>query len=127
MQSWTDDLTFASRIMFREEFMVDSMTARYPGPVAVKQGHIITPLPQCLTVCSLSCCNVVFGFHQMVDIKAKQLHRTLFQKCFPLVNNLSQCRTMKWFNNPFHINAGQQLLLQDHCSCLSEVKSKKVG
>ena len=42
----TDGLTFDSRILwYPEEFMVDSMTARCPGPVAVKQVQIFTPPP----------------------------------------------------------------------------------
>jgi len=30
--------------------MVDSMTARCPGPVAAEQAQIISPPPLCLTV-----------------------------------------------------------------------------
>lgn len=40
----TDGLTFNSRIIwYAEEFMVESVTARSPEPVATKQIQIITP------------------------------------------------------------------------------------
>lgn len=43
----TDDLTFACRILwYKEEFIVDSMTARCLSPMAAKQV-ILSPLHQC--------------------------------------------------------------------------------
>uniref|UniRef100_A0A3Q4HRL2 Phospholipase A2 receptor 1 n=1 Tax=Neolamprologus brichardi TaxID=32507 RepID=A0A3Q4HRL2_NEOBR len=42
-------------LWFTEEFMVDSMTARCPGPVTANRGQIITPPPHCLTVVLEDC------------------------------------------------------------------------
>jgi len=61
---WRDGLTFDSRIFwYTEEFIVDTMTARCPGPVGVDQYQIISPPPLCLTVC-MRCLwwYAVFGF-----------------------------------------------------------------
>ncbi len=48
-QFWTDGLIFDSRILrYTEEFMVDSVTVRCPGPVAIKQAknhHPSTSMP----------------------------------------------------------------------------------
>jgi len=59
-----DGLTFDSRILwYTEEFMVKSVTAGFPGPVAAKQAQIITSY---LTVgMRCFCWYAVFGFHQM--------------------------------------------------------------
>uniref|UniRef100_A0A3P9BP32 receptor protein-tyrosine kinase n=1 Tax=Maylandia zebra TaxID=106582 RepID=A0A3P9BP32_9CICH len=43
--------SLASKILwYTWEFMVDSMTAKCPSPVAAKQAQIITPPPLCLTL-----------------------------------------------------------------------------
>ena len=49
--SQTDGLTFDFRTLcYTEELVVDSLTARCPGPVAAEQTKMISPPPACLTV-----------------------------------------------------------------------------
>ena len=78
-----------SRLLwYPEEFMVDSMTARCPDPVAAEQAQIISPPPPCLTVgMRCLCWYAVFGFLQTcccalwpnISTLVWSVQRTLFQ------------------------------------------------
>ena len=92
----TDGLTFDSRILwYPEEFMVDSMTARCPGPVAAEQAQMISPPPPCLTVgMRCLCWYAAFGFLQTcccalwpnISTLVWSVQRTLFQKSSEITN-----------------------------------------
>jgi len=83
-------ITSGSRILwYTEEFMLDSMTARCPDPVVVKQAQIISPPPPYLTVGTRCLCqHAVFGFLQTcccalwpnISSLVWSVQRTLFQK-----------------------------------------------
>ena len=88
----TDDLTFGSTLILRytEDFMINSLIARCPCPVAAKQAEIIIPPLTCLTVDTRCLCDTPFFIltkHYVVHFGKKgistlvsSVQRTLFQK-----------------------------------------------